>query len=274
MPTSRSLKQGRSASAAARPRLLWPFIFIVVLAVLAVAVGALPASLIQRFLPPVVSADDFSGTLWHGSAGRITVNSRDAGAVEWRLHPLTLLKLTLSADLHWVKIGFLADGAVDVDREGVTLRNVAGGGPAENLRDLGVPPGWHAVSSFRFTEIRLRFVDGSAAPASVLGDFNVSTLTSAQIADGADLGAYVLHFADAAIAPGAAVTADLADTGGPLEVEATIHFNAKDHTGLFSGTLKERSDATPSLRAELRNLAQLRARDALGRIPVELEFSL
>jgi hypothetical protein len=274
MPISRSLKQNLRSPAAARPRLLGPFLLIVTLAVLAVAVGALPASLVTRFLPPVVGADDFSGTLWHGSAGRITVNSRAAGAVEWRLHPLPALRLTVSADLHWVNIGFLADATADVDRAGLTLRNLAGGGPIDNLRELGVPPGWHAASSFSFTELRLRFTGGSAAPAAVVGDFSVANLTSAQIADGADLGGYVLHFADGAIAPDGAVTADLSDTGGPLELRATIHFNPEDHTGLFSGTLKERSDAPPALRAVLRNLAQLRARDALGRIPVELEFTL
>jgi hypothetical protein len=274
MPISRSLKQSVRSPAAARPRLLWPFILIVTLAVLAVALSALPASLVKRFLPPEVGADDFSGTLWHGSAGRITVNSRDAGAVEWRLHPLSLLRLTLSADLHWVKIGFLADGTADLDRAGLTLRNVAGGGPTENLGDLGVPPGWHGTSSFRFRELKLRFTDGSAAPASVVGDFNVSNLSAAQIADGADLGGYVLHFADAVLAPDAELTADLTDTGGPLAVQAAIHFNAKDHTGLFTGFLKERSGAAPALRAQLRNLAQLRAPDALGRIPVELEFTL
>lgn len=274
MPISPSLKQGTRVPAAARPRLLWPFILIVTLAVLAVAVCALPASLVVRLLPPGVGADDFSGTLWHGSAERITVNSRAAGAVEWRLHPMSLLRLRLSADLHWVKIGFLADGTAELDREGLSLRNVAGGGPMEDLRDLGVPPQWQAATSFRFTELRLRFTDGSAAPASVVGDFSVSSVTSAQIADGADLGGYVLHFVDEAIAPDAELTAQLTDTGGPLEVRATIHFNGKEHTGLFSGSLKERSDAPPALRAVLQKLAQLRSRDALGRIPVELEFTL
>jgi hypothetical protein len=64
-----------------------------VLAVLAVVIAVLPASLANRFLPPAVRAEDFSGTLWHGSAGRITVAGRDAGALEWHLHPLALFKL-------------------------------------------------------------------------------------------------------------------------------------------------------------------------------------
>jgi hypothetical protein len=276
MPISRSLKRGASApaAAAARPRLLWPFVVLVMLALLTVAVVALPASLVKRILPPAVGAEDFSGSLWHGSAGRITVNAREAGAVEWRLHPWPLLNLTLSADLHWVKIGYLADATADIDRAGLTLRNVTGGGPAEDLRDLGVPPGWQGATGFEFTQVRVRFTDGGAVLASVIGDLKVANLTAAQIAEGADLGGYALHLADGAITPDADASAELNDTGGPLEVKATIHFSGKDHLGLLSGTIKERADAAPALRAQLQELTQLHARDAQGRIPVELEFTL
>jgi hypothetical protein len=256
-----------------RPRLLWPFILIVTVALLTVALVALPASLVTRFLPPALSAEDFSGSLWHGSAGRITVNGRDAGALEWRVHPWPLLRLTLSADLHWVKIGFLADATADIDRAGVTLRNVTGGGPAEDLRDLGVPPGWRGATGFEF-QMRVRFTDGGAVLSSVVGDIKVSNLTAAQIADGADLGGYILHLTDGAITPDADASAELADIGGPLELNATIHFSGRDLTGLLSGTVKARADAAPALRAQLQALAQLHARDPEGRIPVELEFTL
>src|SRR5947209_14627326 len=119
MPTSPSPKRGtKPPTGMRRPRLLLPAVVIILLAALSVMVIALPASLVTRFLPPVISADDFSGSVWHGSAGRIVVNGRDAGAVEWRLHPRSLLRLAVSADLHWVKIGFVADGAADLDTRG------------------------------------------------------------------------------------------------------------------------------------------------------------
>jgi hypothetical protein len=44
-------------------------------------------------------------------------------------------------------------------------------------------------------------------------------------------------------------------------------------TGIFSGTVKERQDIPPALRSQLDNLAQLHARDAEGRLPVDLEFT-
>jgi len=275
MPISRSPKRdARPPPEAKRPRVVLPLILIVVVAVLTVAVIALPASLIRRFLPPFIAADDFSGSLWHGSAGRIAVNGRDAGAIEWRLHPLPLLRSRVSADLHWVKIAFVADGTAELDRQGFALRNVEGDGPVEDLADLGVAAGWHGAASFKFTDLKGVFADGAPILVSAVGDASVSKLGSPQIADGMDLGGYVLHVTDGAITPDAGATAQLTDTGGPLEVNATIHFAAKERTGLLSGTIKERAGAPPELRALLDNLAQLHVRDSQGRIPVELEFTL
>jgi len=275
MPTSRSPKRGTRAPAETRrPRFVLPVILIVVLAVLSVAVIAVPASLIARFLPPFISAGDFSGSLWHGSAGRITVNGGDAGAVEWRLHPWSLLRLTVSADLHWVKVGFVADGSADVNREGFALHDVEGDGPVQDLADMGVAVGWRGMASFKFTQVKGVFAGGAATLVSAVGDVSVSKLAYPQIADGVDLGGYVLHVVDGAITPNADATAELSDTGGPLEVHATIRFTAKDHTGTLSGTVKERAGAPPALLAQVDNLTLLHPRDGQGRVPVELEFTL
>jgi Type II secretion system (T2SS), protein N len=275
MPTSRSPKRGtRPPVEARRPRFVVPVILIVVLAVLSVAVIAVPASLLARFLPPFISAGDFSGSLWHGSAGRIAVNGRDAGAVEWRLHPWSLMRLTVSADLHWVKVGFVADGSADVNREGFALHDVEGDGPVEDLADMGVAVGWHGMASFKFSQVKGVFAGDAATLASAVGDVSVSKLASPQLADGVDLGGYVLHMANGAMTPDADATAELTDTGGPLEVHATIHFTAKDHTGTLSGTVKERAGAPPALLAQVDNLTLLHPRDGQGRVPVELEFTL
>jgi hypothetical protein len=276
MPTSRSRKQATSPPPEPkRPRFVLMVILIVVAAILAVAVIGLPAPLVRRFLPPSVRADDFSGSLWHGSAGRIAVDGRDAGAVEWRIHPLALLRMTLSADLHWVKVGFVADGTAEVTRDGVVLHDVEGDGPVDDLADLGVAEGWHGTASFKITNLKAAFAAGAApSVSSAVGDVSVSKLASAQFAGGADLGGYVLHVADGAITPGGGATAELNDTGGPLEVNAVIHFNPRERTGILSGTIKERAGAPPALRAQLENLTQLHARDGQGRIPVELEFTL
>ena len=249
-------------------------VLIGVLLVLIVILIVLPASLVKRFLPPEIQAEDLSGTLWHGSAGKFTVDSRDAGAIEWHIHPAALLRLTLAADLHWVKVGFVVDASAEIDRHGLTARHVEGSGPLEDLQGVGVAAGLRGTTSFKFSELKIGYGSGTVSVLSAVGDVSVFDLVVPQIANGADLGGYVLHVADGAITPDADATAELADTGGPLEVRAVIHYSAKDHTGLLSGTLKERPDAPPALRNQLDSLAQLHARDAAGRIPVELEFSL
>ena len=265
MPASRSPRRGAEPAAPSRSH--WPLVLIGVAAVAAAIVAALPASIAARFLPPMVVAEDFSGSLWHGSAGRITVNGRDAGALEWRLHPVALLGMALSADLHWVKVGFVIDAAVKIDRQGFTAHDIKGGGPIEDLRGLGVAAGWHGSADVHLDALQGTFTQ----PLAAVGDIRVSNLAAAQVADGVDLGGYDLQFTQAPAADGT-LSAQLADTGGPLEVQAAIHYSAKEQTATLSGTVRERPDASPALVSQLQNLSQLRGRDREGRIPVDLEF--
>jgi hypothetical protein len=268
MPASRSASRG--AEPPPRSRNLWPIVLIGLAALLAVGMAALPASVIAHFLPPSVHAEDFSGSIWHGSAGRISVNARDAGALEWRLHPLALIGLTVAADLHWVKTGFVIDAAARLNAHGFKAQGVTGGGPIEDLYDLGVAAGWRGIAAVNMSEVEGDYTQ----PLDAVGNLQVSNLSSAQVAAGADLGGYELRLAKGALGSDGNVTAQLVDTGGPLEVQTLIHYSANEHTGTISGTLKERPDAPAALRSQLDNLAQLRGRDAQGRIPVDLEFRL
>lgn len=267
MPASRS--PSRSAKFAPPSRRYWPIVLIGLAAALAVIMASLPASIIARFLPPIVRAEDFSGSIWHGSAGRISVAGHDAGALEWRLHPAALLGLQVSTDVHWVKVGFVIDAAVKIDRLGLTARDVKGGGPIEDLRDLGVAAGWGGTAGIDFSELKSDWVK----PLAAVGDIRVSNLASAQIAQNADLGGYDLRLAEGAIGADGSVSVQLTDTGGPLDAKAVIRLSTTEHSGMLSGTLKERPDAPAALRSDLEGVVQLRGRDPQGRIPVDLEFT-
>ncbi len=236
---------------------------------LAAVVYVLPASLVAHFLPPQVRADDFSGSLLHGAAGKLTVNARDAGAIEWRLHPLSLLRAQVAADIHWVKVGFVIDADTEVNRHSLAARDIRGGGPLENLHDLGMAAGWHGTVALNFSEIKSDF----SKLDSAVGTIEVANLSSARIGEGADLGSYQLQLAAGAVTPDGNVSANLRDTGGPLEVQAQIQFSPAARSGVLTGTLKERPDASPALRSQLESLAQIRPRDAQGRFPVDLEFT-
>jgi hypothetical protein len=270
MPTSRS--RSRNTEPKPPPRRRWPWVLLGLaglLVVLGASVFVLPASIIARFLPPQAKAEDFSGSLIHGAAGTIRVNGRDAGAIEWQLHPLALLRADLVADIHWVKVSFVIDGTAELDAKGFAAHDVHGGGPLENLRDIGLGAGWRGTCTLSLAEIKSDF----SKLQSAVGSLQVANLASASIAGGADLGGYTLQLANGAVTQDGSINAGLNDTGGPVEVQAQIQFSPAARTGTLSGTLKARSDASPELRHQLDNLAQVRPRDAQGRFPVDLEFT-
>jgi hypothetical protein len=265
MPASRSARRDTSP----RPARRWPLILLALIVLPAAVVYLLPASMLSRFLPPQIHAEDFSGSLLHGAAGRIVVNARDAGAIEWQVHPLALLRLAAVADVHWVKVGFVIDGTAEIGTGGLTAHGIKGGGPIEDLRDLGLAAGWRGSASLVLTTIKSDFRKLEAA----VGKIEVAGISSTGIAEGADLGSYALTLAPGGIAPDGTITATVNDTGGPVEAQAQIRFSPAVRTGMLSGTLKERPEAAPALRVQLSNLAQLRPRDSYGRFPVDLEFT-
>ena len=270
MSASRSTKHNtRSGPRAASRSRAGLVILIVALAALGVFVSAMPASLISHFLPSNARADELSGSVWHGAAGKFMIAGRDLGAVEWRIYSAALLQLALKMDLHWVKQGFGAEAIAVIDRGSVALSAVRGGGPIEDLQDLGVARGWRGTAEFALDQLSTDYT----RVLSAHGDIKVAGVSAAKIAAGADLGSYVLHLGDDAVDAQGGITGHISDAGGPLSVQGTITVSPSQHTGMLSATLQERTDLSADLRTEIANLAQLRGRDSSGRIPIDLEFS-
>jgi Type II secretion system (T2SS), protein N len=269
MPTSRSASRATERDLPReRPPRRWPLILVGVLVVSAAAIFVLPASMITRFLPAQVRAEDFSGTLIHGAAGKIFFDARDIGALEWHLHPLSLLRLAAVADVHWVMVGFVTDGTAEISARGIAAHDVRGNGPIESLVGLGVAPGWHGTANLAFSEIKSDFVKLIAA----VGKVEVSNVSASGIAEGSDLGGYLLQIPAGAVAADGSIRATLKDTGGPVELQAEIRLSPSARTALLSGTLMDRPEASQALRNQLAGMTQLRPRDSSGRFPVELEF--
>jgi hypothetical protein len=266
MPASRSASRDIKRTPPARR---WPLVLLGLILASGAVIFVLPASLAARFMPAQMHAEDFSGTLLHGAAGKISINAHDAGAIEWQVHPLSLLRLALVADIHWVKVGFLIDGTVELKAGGFAARDIKGGGPVEDLQGLGFAAGWKASAALAFSAIKGTFAKLEAAD----GKIDVANISSMSVADGSDLGSYELQLGPQSIAPDGSISATLNDKGGPVQAQAQIRFSPATRTGMLSGTLKERPEASPALRNQLNNLSQLRPRDAAGRFPVELEFT-
>jgi hypothetical protein len=239
------------------------------IAVLAVLLVALPASLAGRLLPSGVQAADYSGNFWHGAAGKIIVNGYPSGALEWQLHPGELLHRQLGVDVHWAKgeFGLAARGHLRL--QGIEVDSVAGGGALEELGSLTGLSGWRATVAVAIE----RFSASFDRLTAMTGDITVADLHVANIGDDINLGAYTLHFDPPAAGSSGALVGQIRDTSGPLEVHATLTLNPQTHSSVLSGTAKERESASPALRTALEDLARLRPRDAQGRIPLEIEFS-
>ncbi|MGO9935807.1 MAG: type II secretion system protein N [Steroidobacteraceae bacterium] len=264
-----SLSRSRAVEPTQPARWRWPLVLLGFIGVLAGVVFSLPASVIAHVLPSAVHVEDLSGSVTHGAAAKLSVYARDAGAIEWRLHPLSLLRAHVVADIHWVKVGFVIDGTADIDRGGFAAHDIRGGGPIESLTDIGVAAGWRGTASLKFDELKSDF----NKPLVAVGEIEVANLSSAGIAAGTDLGGYLLQLVPGSVSPDGSISATLKDTGGPLEVLAQIQISPAARTGLLSGTLKERPEASPALRNQLQSMAQIRPRDSAGRFPVDLEFT-
>jgi hypothetical protein len=270
MPASRSTNPRTEAGKPAAPRRPYGLIVaIAVLVVLGFVITALPASIVTHFLPKGVEAQDLSGSIWHGAAANVRALGHDVGGIEWHVYPLSLLHLRLKADLEWAHRGVGLAASAEIDRAGITATNVHGGGPIEDLTDLGFQSGWRGNADIAIDELQTDLTRILA----LRGQVKLADLAGPTVAGGADLGSYVLQWGSHSVDPNGVVTGELKDAGGPLQVQGTLALTLQQHTGLVSGTILERPDAPADLRKDLENLAQMRGRDAAGRIPVDLEFS-
>ncbi len=229
---------------------------------------ALPASIALRFLPKDVQAIDPSGSLWHGSFAQVSVHGHAVGAVEWNIHPLPLVGGKLSTQLRWIKGGFVVDAALDARGASVYVHDVTGGGAIEDLADLGITRGWSGSAQVAIAELRIEDQKITAANGTV----TLATLKSPKFGD-ADIGGYEFALSPQSVQPDGTAIAQVRDLGGPLQLAGSLSIVPAQSLLTFSGALKERAGLPPPLLEELQDLAQIRGRDAQGRVPLEIELA-
>jgi hypothetical protein len=271
MPASRSRRRSTEpGTPPASPRSYGLVLFLVgLLAALGILISALPAGVLKAFLPRHVSAEDLSGTIWHGAAGKLRIDGRDSGAIEWQLDPQALLRLDLLLDLHWAHQGFRVDATADLNHQGLSLHAMHGGGPIDDLRDIGVASGWRGTVGITLDEVRSDF----SHLLAVRGDLSISNLSATQFASGENLGSYVVHFPAQAIDAAGNLNGEAQDVDGPFKVQGAIMIAPQQRSGSAQGTLQERGGLSAPLRTLIDNMVQMRGRDVQGRIPIDVEFS-
>jgi general secretion pathway protein N len=199
-----------------------------------------PASWLTGALPKSIGCGQPSGSMWHGSCGRLAVVGAALSDVRWQLHPWALLGAELVLDVQ----------SGDVRAPG-TATIAMGLGGALTVRDLRAdlqidsgfvplfPSGWSgqlqlALGSLAFKNGRLAGIRGTVTARSL-----------AQIRPAMPFGSYELHFGDAARNDGA-IAGDLRDLGGPLAVSGTLLIrNGSEY--VLSGLAAARASADPEL---------------------------
>jgi general secretion pathway protein N len=214
-------------------------------AYLAFAVATLPAATAYRwFAPDTLRLSGVSGTVWSGSAALGSLPGLPLHDLRWRLAGWPLLRAHLSGEVE----ARLAEGFVSADAvvapSAVRLHNVRASTSLPVLRSLLPIRGTQGMASLALDELRLR--DGF--PDAVVGtlrlnDLRVPPLMARQGAALIPLGDYEVQFHDG---ENAAVAAAIHDTGGPLEVDASLTLT-EDRAYTLEGRLRARPDASAEL---------------------------
>lgn len=85
----------------------------------------------------------------------------------------------------------------------------------------------------------------------------------------------MLELPDPSSPAGPQITGHLYDTGGgPLGLDAELHYDPPSRLGLLSGTLEPRGALPRELRQAIDDLARLHPPDPRGRVPLDLELKL
>jgi general secretion pathway protein N len=235
---------------------------LVTLLLISLLVSA-PASLLNLLLPAEqVVMQGFSGTLWHGTAGRALVQAGPGylhlGAVQWRLSPLSLVlfapRLTLTSQ--WGKQTLQGDvvlrGRRDVDLEDLELKVAA-----ELVRQF-VPVALSGALSAQFAQLKLR--DGRLFAGSGRLVWQDGAWLSPQGL--LQLGSYAVDFQQL---PGEPLSGDVLTLSGPVQAMGTVQL----HDTAYAVDITVSSQA--ALDPQLEQALSLIARPVAGGFHLKLD---
>lgn len=224
----------------------------------AALVAVFPAAWLRSFLPPAITCGTLSGSLWRGQcsmlAGRAELAALKLDRLGWKLHPLSLLRGRLQADIS--AEGASVEGASVAAQGGITL----GMGGTIELSELSgtmtvdhgllaaLPRGWSTRAEARDLSLRI-----AAGRIERLG----GVLLARQLRDarGSSFGDFRLEFPPQDSAPFRGALTDAAGAApGPLQLQSQLTLNA-DQSWQLRGTVMLRPGAPDGLASVLDQLA-------------------
>ena len=228
-----------------------------------VGVATLPASLVTSHLPPELTLEGVSGSVWSGAADTVRLRGASLGSASWTAAPLSLLGGRLDYHLEVARPDGFVRGQV-----GASLGGTLSGDeieldlPIAALAGTQAENGWAGELAGTIHSVRLEH----GWPVALTGSFTASRLQP----PGAEvtIGSYAIDFDPQAV-PGQ-LTARVRDTDSPLIVRAQLVIKP-DRSFSLEGDVTPRPGAP---RAVTQAVAFLGAPDAIGRRQFVLGGSL
>ncbi|HUN25356.1 MAG TPA: type II secretion system protein N [Steroidobacteraceae bacterium] len=221
-------------------------------AFLVVLVAQLPARWAAHALPRRIACSDLEGTVWNGGCAGLSVSGMPLGDLAWRVHPLRLLLLHLSAAIDLDGPDTRLSATVDLAPMGAgSAADVHATLPLDHRLLAQLPLSEHASLQANLTRLAWR----GRRVTRLSGQVELRGLT---FPSGEPLGDYQLSFPPAT---GGEPVGRIADLGGPLSVEGTLRLTPQP--GFAVQALVAARSGTPADIAQ--GLRFLGSPDAQGR---------
>jgi len=219
------------------------FLLMLFVLLLAVALLALfPAKLALQWVAPnlgSIQLDDVSGTIWNGRAGRLAVHQTELGALQWTLHPASLLSRRADIDLSLDGSEYRGQAFVRLlDGGTLALKDARIEFPAERLNAALDVPGLMPQGK---VEVRLDEAELVAGfPRRLKGEavWRNAAVAGEAAAEFGDL------MAEFSTMPGGKITGIAKDLGGPLRVEGSFELGI---TGFDAEAILAARDGNPQV---------------------------
>ena len=239
-------------------------VWISLLAILAFAIILalrFPAQWAAHWLPPGLSCQQLSGTLWTGACRGLVAQGVQIDNASWDLHPTALVMGKLAGHVEIMRGTNSVRGDVEARSGNITARNLTADVPLDHAIIAQLPPNLsgHARANLALLQIEKGVV------TAIQGEVEGRDLVSAENGSRVSIGSYVITFP--AADPSKEPVGQLRSVGGVLDVQGTLRLTRAPGV-VVEGTVVARPDAPPEL---VKQLAYLGSPDAQGRRPFSFE---
>lgn len=236
-------------------------IILAVIAFALVLVVRFPARWLGPLLPRGLHCQELAGSAWHGSCVGLSGTAGSLGDLTWDLQVLQLLRARLGLRLDLENQGSYVRGEVAFSMGGAMHgRDVTLDLPLSSALVSSLPAGAHArlLGQLERIEWTGKYL------SELQGEVQIQDLVGSQ---GQAFGSYQVTFAPAVSGNPDMPTGAVHDTGGALQLEATLQLT-HDPGYLVQGRVAARPAASADLNDTLRYLG---TPDASGQRPFSLQ---